>query len=178
MSDQFNGLEAANEALCFHVLKYAGNREVAGPKSNEWILRMIRSYNRGVFRWASDDGEIAWCSIFMQLVGLDACIIIDPETNKGPTALAKSWLKSGRPVKVDEALAGDVAIFTRGGGGHVAVLARIDEANGDVWVFGGNQSNAVTLSPYKLSRLIGIRRMFIEGQHDQELREDYPGLNV
>lgn len=161
-NDKFAGLEMANERICFHTMAHAGRAEVSGPKSNPWILMLLRQYNDGAFSWARDDGEIAWCSIYMQLVALNACAIIDPKTNAGKTALAKSWLHSGREIQYEKALPGDVAIFTRSGGGHVAPLARIDFPGKVVQVLGGNQSNAVKLSAYRLDRLIGVRRLYIE----------------
>lgn len=162
--NKFSGLEMANEALLFHVSKYMGQKEIPGPKSNWWILQMIKSYNGGVFDWASDDGEIAWCSIFLHLVALDACAIIDPRTNKGATALARSWRYSGNEVPLDSlVLPGDVGIFSRGSNwGHVGVIQSIVDQS--VYLLGGNQNNAVNQMVYKRSRLLYVRRLYLEPQ--------------
>lgn len=155
----------ANEKLLFHVSYYMGQKEVPGSKSNPWILQMIRQYNERVFSWARDDGEVAWCSIFMHLIAKQACAIIDPETNKGATALARSWQHSGRRINWKEGetwLPGDVGVFRRGKSwGHVAIIQRIDKEKGVVHLLGGNQSNSVNSMEYSLSRLLYVQRLFI-----------------
>jgi hypothetical protein len=75
----------------------------------------------------------------------------------------------GRSVSLQEAEAGfDVVILKRGGGnqpgpevidaqGHVGFFAGLEGTK--ILVLGGNQSDAVDVSRYPSSRLLGIRRL-------------------
>jgi len=178
MNDEFAGLEMANAQLLFAVSGDYGQREKPGrDSSNKWILQLIQSHDGGVFRWATDDGEVAWCAIYMEYLLLSVGAIQDVRTNAGATALALSWRYSGRRIAsrtekrpgvftgglvyYGTVLPGDLAIFTRRGGGHVALIKRIDYDLQVVYVEGGNQNNAVTVSAYKLDRLVQVRRLFL-----------------
>ena len=55
-----------------------------------------------------------------------------------------------------QAKKGDVCIFTRDGGGHVAFFW--DSNGGEIEVLGGNQSDCVSIAPYSINRLVAIRR--------------------
>ena len=165
--NKFSGLEAANHLLLEAVSRYMGQAEQPGPRSNMWILQMVHKYNQGVFSWVTDDSKIAWCSIFLHLIAEEACAIIDPETNKGPTALALSWEHSGQHVPLSNWQPGDIAVLKRGKGmGHVAVLLNI--IGDKVILAGGNQGNRVWVMNYDLERLVDIRRLYITPQQNQQ----------
>jgi hypothetical protein len=82
---------------------------------------------------------------------------------------ARSWLLVGKSVRLEEAEIGfDVVILKGGAGnqpgpdvieapGHVSFFAG-RECN-KIIVLGGNQSDAVNVSRYPSSRLLGIRRL-------------------
>jgi len=93
-----------------------------------------------------------WCSIFQ-------CSVVESQGGKSPrSAWAKDWLKVGLKIQPADALPGDICIFTRDKiYGHVTQFRRRD---GDIlWCYGGNQKHTVKLSPFKVSDLLGIRRV-------------------
>jgi hypothetical protein len=73
-------------------------------------------------------------------------------------AAARSWLAWGR--KLDKPTVGCVVVFWRGKRdgwqGHVGFYAGRAK-NGDILVLGGNQSDAVSIRPYPMERLLGYR---------------------
>lgn len=83
--------------------------------------------------------------------------------------LARSWLKVGRSINLDEAQVGfDVVILKRGAKnqpgpavltlpGHVGFFSGLDESF--VQILGGNQDDTVSISPYPVSRVLGVRRL-------------------
>jgi uncharacterized protein (TIGR02594 family) len=155
---------AFNNALIAHMkvesrrgvpayLQYAqqhiGIKEVPGEKSNKTILAWIKSF----FSWASDDGEIAWCAIFinkmLERAGMEG-------TGK---ANAKSFLDWGRQVYTP--YKGDIVVFHRGDPkswkGHVGIY--IGQAGpGMIYCLGGNQSNGVNIRKYSESKIVEYRR--------------------
>lgn len=73
------------------------------------------------------------------------------------SASALSWQQWEKPTIPGKEQPGDIAVFTRAGGGHVAIFLRKG------WVFvtvlGANQSNMVCeADSYSRSRLVAVRR--------------------
>lgn len=136
------------------ALKYYGQQEVEGPDSNPWILGIIKK----LFPFATDDSNISWCSIFIHHICEEAGIQIKKDKDSGT---ARSWLKFGQPVTLEEALPGDVVIFWRESltswKGHVALY--VNDRGLNVRVLGGNQQNAVNIRSYPKNRILGIRRL-------------------
>lgn len=135
------------------ALKYYGIKEVAGPGNHKEIIAMIK----GMFPNALNDGDVPWCSIFMNFIMKEAGL---PFTGSG---MAKSWLKWGRPVKWEDRRLGDVAVFWRGtptsGSGHVAFYINDKDLEGKyLRVLGGNQSDTLNIAAYGRERLIELRR--------------------
>ena len=125
-----------------------GIQEVAGPRSNPQILRMIQRFSSRT----EDDSQFPWCGAFVgshvENSGLPLA-----ET---PT-LARSWLGWGHPV--EEPSEGDIAVLWRESPeswkGHVAMFVKRE---GDqVLLLGGNQSNAVTIQAYPADQVLGYR---------------------
>ena len=76
---------------------------------------------------------------------------------------AIDWLNWGIVIPKDEAMLGDVMVFSRVGGNHVALY--IGESENHYLVFGGNQSNAFGFAFKEKSTLKGVRRApFAKGQ--------------
>jgi len=69
------------------------------------------------------------------------------------SAAARSWLDWGK--EVDRPCPGCIAVFTRGGGGHVGFY--VGETAETVKVLGGNQGDQVSVREYPKSRLLGYR---------------------
>lgn len=98
---------------------------------------------------ATDD-ETPWCSAFM-CAAAESC-----GYKSTRSAAAKSWLKYGEEGTGE---VGDIVIFSRQGGNHVAFISS-QYRKGDqfVEVLGGNQSNSLRVSKYPADRLLAIRR--------------------
>jgi uncharacterized protein (TIGR02594 family) len=123
---------------------FVGLKEVPGkataPLISKWLV-MLKA-------WWRDD-ETPWCGVFvaavMRLEGFDP-----------PPAWyrARAWLDWGSTIR--EPALGCIAIFARGGAGHVGFVVGNDEA-GRLMVLGGNQGNAVSIAPFDRSRVLGYR---------------------
>ncbi len=124
-----------------------GQREVPGRASNPRIAGYIRRLGHAAL--ASDD--TAWCAAFvgdcLERAGLAST----------RSLMARSYLRWG--AVAGEAQAGDVAVLSRGSdpaAGHVGFVVGLSD--GGLVLLGGNQSNAVTVETFAISRLIGLRR--------------------
>jgi uncharacterized protein (TIGR02594 family) len=122
-----------------------GTREIPGPKHNNWI---VKGWARLGARWFNDD-ETPWCGLFVahcvQAAGL-------PYPGKGLFARARAWIDWGEPCPPR---IGAVVVFGRQGGGHVGFL--VGESDANYYVLGGNQGNAVTITPIAKARAIALR---------------------
>ena len=99
--------------------------------------------------------EVPWCSSFINGI---AWLLRMPRSK---SARARSWLDVGQAIDLQDARPGnDIVIFRRGNSptaGHVGMFAGF--ANGNIFVLGGNQSNGVTIAPFIVSDLLGVRRL-------------------
>lgn len=137
--------------------RFVGIKEVGGSVDNPQIMAMLKLDND----WPEAD-EVPWCSAFVNYI----CWLLRLPRSK--SLRARSWLQVGRGIQLDEAVAGDVVVLTRGSGdqpgpevieapGHVGFYAgRFGEF---IEVLGGNQSDTVKVSRYPKSRLLGVRRL-------------------
>lgn len=122
-----------------------GQREIPGPKHTAWIASSWKRLGAG---WFTDD-ETPWCGLYVahciEAAGL-------PFPKMFPRA--KSWADWGKPCPPT---VGAVIVFGRAGGGHVGFL--VGENASNYYVLGGNQSNAVNITPIAKSRKVpsGIR---------------------
>jgi len=135
--------------MFLHIMRYYGEEEVEGKKSNWLILKWINYYRRKI----TNDGDMAWCSIFINYMAKDCGY---EHTN---STLARSWLDVGIPTHSPNI--GDVVVFWRkqkdSKWGHVGIYIREDDKY--IYVLGGNQSNGVNIKPYPKYRLLGYRRL-------------------
>lgn len=124
--------------------KHIGKREVAGPASNPWIVRMWQRIGWGAVY--KSDG-IPWCGGFVADCML-AAGVTPPKT--APRAL--DWSTWGVPCPPQ---VGAVVTMGRKGGGHVCFLVG---QHGDYYLcLGGNQGDAVTVAAFPKSRINAIR---------------------
>ena len=124
-----------------------GLQEIPGPLSNPEIIMMARV--AGVSNQYNND-DIAWCGLFIAYVVISS----GRKPVEGPL-WARNWAKWG--VAADTPKLGDILVFERqGGGGHVGLY--IAEDNEGFYVLGGNQSNSVSITRIKKSRLLAARR--------------------
>ena len=134
----------------FDIAKtYIGTVEAPGPENNPVVMEMYASVGHD---WVEHD-SVAWCAAFvghcLERAGIRS-------TRK---LTARSYLNWGLPVEVSEAQPGDIGVIPRGSSswqGHVFFIDRIEGAW--VWGLGGNQSDAVNIKRYPISKLLGVRR--------------------
>ena len=147
------------EVTAFDIAqRFTGTKEIEGSMDNPQLMAMLSLD----MAWPEHD-EVPWCSAFANYV----CWLLRLPRSK--SLMARSWLSIGRPITINEAQAGfDVVILKRGqdpqpgpevtdAPGHVAFFA--GQSGGFVELLGGNQSDAVKVSRYPVSRVIGIRRL-------------------
>jgi uncharacterized protein (TIGR02594 family) len=127
--------------------KYKGLKEVPGAGNNPTIVGWLTSLKA----WWRDD-LTAWCGTFVA-----HCLSATgyPVPKNWYRALA--WLDWG--VRIEEPSYGCVVVFNRKGGGHVGFVVGKD-ATGRIMVLGGNQGDAVNVSPFDTSRVAGYRLPF------------------
>ncbi len=136
----------AQTAWMDHAWAELGQREIAGTDDNARIMALYRELGDGDI--AHD--EVAWCAAF-----------VGATLQRGGVAstqslLARSYLGWGEPLA--QGRLGAVAVFSRGGdttSGHVAFY--LDEDDARVFVLGGNQGDAVTVTAMARDRLLGLR---------------------
>jgi len=137
-------------------IKLHGTQEVVGKGSNRAIIGWRDELNgattngKPIVVGFSDD-DIPWCGLFAAIVAFRRMNRID-EVVKSPL-WARSWLNYGEKTKT--AMLGDVLVFSRGSGGHVGFYVAEDSVC--YHVFGGNQSNRVSITRIAKNRLLGAR---------------------
>lgn len=122
-----------------------GEREIKGPKHNNWIAGLWGALGA---TWFNTD-ETPWCGAFVAKCLHDAGRkILGP--SEFPRALA--WAKWGQPC---EPTVGAVVVFKRDGGGHVGFL--VGESITNYYVLGGNQGDMVSIAPIAKNRAVAVR---------------------
>jgi uncharacterized protein (TIGR02594 family) len=128
---------------------YIGITEGPGPENNPVIMEMYASVGHD---WVEHD-SVAWCAAFVGHCLERAGIRSTRQLT------ARSYLNWGVPVEIAEAQPGDIGVIPRGTSswqGHVFFIERIEGPW--VWGLGGNQSDAVNVKRYPVSKLLGVRR--------------------
>lgn len=138
--------------------RFIGVTEGPAAVNNPLVLAMLKLDAS----WVEADA-VPWCSAFVNFV----CFLL--ETPRSRSLAARSWLTVGASVPLTDARVGsDVVVLKRGAGaqpgpevlaaaGHVGFYAGQDAAH--VLVLGGNQSDKVSIAPFKKSQILGIRRL-------------------
>lgn len=130
---------------------HLGMKEVSGPTHNPKIAEFFAKAGHPEVK--SD--EISWCAAFVGACLVDAGL-------KGTGKLtARSYLDIGEPVDPEDAQPGDIVVLWRGSPsswqGHVGFFH--SETPSSVKLVGGNQADAVNITGYPKSRILGVRRM-------------------
>lgn len=124
-----------------------GTLETLGPANNPEVMGWAKELDLEKVYTAD---SIAWCGLFAAVVVSRAGLkpVKDP-------LWARNWVKFGKAI--DKPCLGDVLVFTRkGGGGHVGFY--VGEDAKCFHVFGGNQSDKVSITRIEKDRLIEARR--------------------
>lgn len=133
------------------ALRLYGTVEKAGSANNPVILAWADEIGQAVGIEYKQD-EIPWCGLMMGVVAKRA--------GYAPPKIcvrASSWDTWGVSVALKDMSLGDVVRLERPGGGHVALCVGHD-AQGKVHLLGGNQSNAVNIMRFDMSRIKAVRR--------------------
>ena len=137
--------------------RFTSIEEMGGNVDIPQIMAMLRLD----MKWPSND-EVPWCSAFVNYI----CYLCRHPRYKD--LRARSWLRVGIGISLDQAEAGDIVIIKRGKGdqpgpenttaqGHVGFYA--GTFLGFIEILGGNQSDTVKISRYPVARLLGVRRL-------------------
>ncbi len=123
-----------------------GQREVAGRADNARIIALFRDAGQS----ARHHDEVAWCAAFV-----GACL---ERAGLASTRslMARSYLRWGEAL--GQGRLGAVAVLSRGSdpnAGHVGFL--LGEADDQIYLLGGNQSDGVTVAAFPNARLLGLR---------------------
>lgn len=123
--------------------KHIGLKELTGKNDHKLLEKWWQSFKA---EWLV--GE-AWCGLFVA-----HCL---RQSNRYVVPLwfrAKSW-ESDSMTKLDKPAYGCIVTFTRNGGGHVGFVVG-KNAQGNIMVLGGNQSNMVSIAPFASDRITGF----------------------
>lgn len=134
--------EGDEPAWLVEARKHMGLKEISGPRHNAKILGWVKKLGG----WFTDD-ETPWCGTFVA-----ACMQAAGKPVPKHWYRAKDWMDWGKPCAPR---LGAVAVFGRRGGGHVGFA--VGESRENIYVLGGNQSNAVNIMPIAKTRLLGFR---------------------
>lgn len=124
--------------------KYIGVREIKGITHNPLILSWWKAIKRGGIK----TDEVPWCAAFVGAM-LEAVGIISSRFES-----AKSYLSWGQ--ELGHPSLGCIVVFNREGGGHVGFVVGKD-AQGNLLVLGGNQSDEVNVRAFSTERVVGYR---------------------
>lgn len=133
--------------------RFMGAKEIQGDKDNPFIVWCLSTCN------LDTHDETPWCSAFVNAI----CYLIGDDVPRTNSAWARSWLNVGDVISLEDANVGwDICVFQRGTGsqGHVGFYA--GEHEGKIVILGGNQSDSVNLLTFDKSKLLGVRRLWVE----------------
>jgi uncharacterized protein (TIGR02594 family) len=136
--------------LLLEMLKLYGTIEVQGKGNNPRIIQWAKDIGLGHVYKAD---SIAWCGLTVAYAAAQAQWDHAP---LGNALYARNWLVWGDHVPNGKEMLGDVLVFTRQGGGHVALYVGEDATH--FHILGGNQGDAVSIKRKPKSQLLGARR--------------------
>lgn len=139
--------------MLVEALRHHGVLEKKGKGSHPDISQWAKEV--GVSGWYTDD-DIPWCGLFVGVVAKRAGYPF----SSAKLLSARAWLEWGEEVPKGREMLWDVLVFSRAGGGanggHVGFYA--GENENAFAVYGGNQSNSVSITWIAKSRFLGARR--------------------
>ena len=145
----FKKLQPGDPEWLAQAFKLDGLAEAPGDADNPVVVGL---YAEAGHPEVKSDGT-AWCAA---LVG--AMLARAGYRNAG-SLLARSYLDYGGEVVAGSERRGDLVVFKRGNStwqGHIAFFLKFEGEY--VWVYGGNQKDALNAKRYKRDTILGIRR--------------------
>ncbi len=132
-----------------------GTKEIKGDRDNPEIVRMFADVGHSQI----DNDETAWCAAavgsWLERSGIPSTGALN----------ARSYLNWGTPIDLEDAQPGDIVVFYRGDPkgwqGHVGLYVAHTATTVDV--LGGNQGDMVQVKAYARERLLGVRRVVVQG---------------
>lgn len=122
-----------------------GLREIKGPKHAGRIVQMLQKLGA----WWRDD-ETPWCGVAVGAWLTAAGLPIPKHYYR-----ALAWADYGYAIRGPRD--GAIAVLTRKGGGHVALVTGMTLNGAHVRLLGGNQGDAVTETWFPASRITAYR---------------------
>ena len=136
---------SSNNKIYNEAYSLIGETEIVGAMNNPKIVQMANIYG------ISND-DVAWCSSFVAY-----CVKSSGLSIGNTTAMARSWLNWGKSTTTPKK--GDICVLWRVSPdsiyGHVGIVDSVGV--GYVNLISGNDSNAVRLSSYDSSKVLGYR---------------------
>lgn len=132
--------------MLVEALKLYGTVEVSGKGSNPSITGWAKELSLGAY--STDD--IPWCGLYVAIAAKRAGWALP----KSPL-WARDWATWGK-ARSGGARLGDVLVFARGSGGHVAIY--VGEDSSSYHILGGNQSDKVSIVRKAKTPILAIRQ--------------------
>lgn len=109
-----------------------------------------------------DPVRTEWCAAFANAV-LDMQGIPGSESVSEYPLMARSFIRWGDKVEVEDIQRGDIVVFPRGDQGWQGHVGFYVNTQDDKWVvLGGNQDNTVSYGLYDPKKVIAIRRKTVD----------------
>jgi len=139
--------------------RFIGLKEIPGEKDNPFIQWCFSLCGYPM----NTPDEVPWCGVWVE----GMLFICGRERSK--SASARSHLLIGEPVKLEDAELGDIVILKRGKEpqpdasvinalGHVGFFGGL-VGDSRISLLGGNQGNQVSILPFPITSILGIRRV-------------------
>jgi uncharacterized protein (TIGR02594 family) len=126
-------------------LSFKGLNEAPGTKDNKTIIDWAKDEGGNIAKEYTHD-SIPWCALYANMVLTKAGF---PGTE---TLWALDFAGKWPSVKLPAIAVGAFCPMLRDGGGHIMIAVGRDKF-GNVMGLGGNQSDAVNIKPFAISRL-------------------------
>lgn len=134
-----------------------GNNPTIIGWADEVATVMPSAYARWAADWYNSD-SIPWCGLWLAVIASRASQGREERFPPNKYLAALEWAKFGKHVDPAKAEVGDVMVLGRTGGGHVCLNVGMEIGGKRFFGLGGNQSDAVNIMPFDMSRVRAVRR--------------------
>lgn len=144
--------------MLVEAIKLYGTLEAPGRADNPvikaWADEIAKAFPTPYNNWADDfynSDSIPWCGLAQAV-----CAVRAGREPPAKYLSALAWASFGETVGKGDAMLGDILVFVRNGGGHVAQYVGEDATA--FHILGGNQSDAFNIVRKAKSALYAVRR--------------------